>query len=367
MSEESTEKAGQDAASPSAERTEKAPEPREIEARSTSAGAARAPAPEKGSEAQGRNSAWMLGIGAVCVVAALLVGRWWGAHDAQTARPGGGSLPVDPAAEELSAGLAATDPADAVAHFKKALDVNPTHYGATFQLARALDRAGRKDEAKAQWERVLRMAQQASDPPLVEAARARLGVPAGPSAAPPADPMLQGLDALYTKRDTVTAIARFRDVLAQNPDHYGATFQLATALDLVGDIKGSRPLWDKMAAMADAISDAKTAETARARMADIDKKLGPATPPDPEAEAMRAAVDALYVKKDAEAAIPLFRAILKRSPGHYGATFQLATALDQAKKPAEARPVWEKVLKLSEATADEKTASTARARLAQKP
>ena len=167
MSEESTEKARQEAASPTGDRAEKAPEQSESEARPTSGGAARAPAPEKGSEAQGRNSAWMLGIGAVCVVAALFVGRWWGAHDAQTARPGGGSLPADPAAEELSAGLAATDPADAVAHFQKALDVNPTHYGATFQLARALDRAGRKDEAKAQWERVLRMAQQASDPPLV--------------------------------------------------------------------------------------------------------------------------------------------------------------------------------------------------------
>lgn len=361
MSEESTEATGQDAASPSGERTDKATAPRDVEVSPPPGGSGSAPA------APGRDRAWTLGVGAVCVVAALFVGRWWGAHEAQTARPGAGELPADPAADELAAGLAATDPADAVAHFRKALEVNPTHYGATFQLARALDRAGRKDEAKAQWERVLRMAQQAGDQSLVETARARLGVPAAPPAAPPADPMLQGLDALYTKRDTVTAIARFRDVLAQNPDHYGATFQLATALDQVGDLKASRPLWEKMAAMAEATSDAKTAETARARLADIDKQLGPATPPDPEAEAMRAAVDALYVKKDAEAAIPLLRAILKRNPGHYGATFQLATALDAAKKPAEARPLWEKVLKLAEATSDEKTASAARARLAQKP
>ena len=48
-------------------------------------------------------------------------------------------------------------------------------------------------------------------------------------------------------------------------------------------------------------------------------------------------------------------------------TFQLASALDQAKKPAEARPYWEKALKLAEAAKDAKTAEAARARLAQRP
>ncbi len=324
--------------------------------------------PETGSGAPGVGRAWTVGIAAVCAMAALFVGRAWGLHDAEGGRPGSGAQAADPAANEVNLGLAATDPSEAVAHFRKALDESPMHYGATFQLARALDRAGRKDEAKAQWERVLRMAQQSGDQPLVDQARARLGVAATPPATVPADPMLQGLDALYSKRDPTTAIARFREVLAQSPEHYGATFQLATALDQAGDVASSRPVWEKMLAMSETIGDAKTGDAARARLIDIDKQLGVApAPPDPDAEAMRAAVDALYVKKDVQIAIPLFQAILKRNARHYGAMYQLAAALDRAKKPAEARPVWEKVLKMAEAIGDEKTASAARTRLAQKP
>jgi hypothetical protein len=51
---------------------------------------------------------------------------------------------------------------------------------------------------------------------------------------------------------------------------------------------------------------------------------------------------------------------------HYGATFQLARALDQAGKPAEARPWWEKVLTLADGYKDAATAGIARARLQRK-
>ncbi len=186
----------------------------------------------------------------------------------------------------------------------------------------------------------------------------------GPSA--PVDPMTSGLDALYTKRDPVLAAARFREVLAQNPEHYGATYQLATALEQAGDPRGARPLWAKMVTMAEGIADAKTAEHARAREAAIDEKLRPASPEDPEV-AMRLGLEALYTKKDAEAAVVHFRAVLARSPEHYGATYQLAAALDQARKPAEARPLWTKMLGLAERIGDSKTAEVARARLAKKP
>ena len=40
----------------------------------------------------------------MCVVAALFVGRWWGAHEAQTARPGAGELPADVTAPSFEAG-----------------------------------------------------------------------------------------------------------------------------------------------------------------------------------------------------------------------------------------------------------------------
>ena|SRR5205809_1085005 len=82
---------------------------------------------------------------------------------------------------------------------------------------------------------------------------------------------------------------------------------------------------------------------------------------------MTAGLDALYAKGDPEAAAPIFRKVLEQNPSHYGATFQLAMALDRAGKGAEARPLWEKVLQMAEGYKDEKTVDAARARLAQKP
>ena len=67
---------------------------------------------------------------------------------------------------------------------------------------------------------------------------------------------------------------------------------------------------------------------------------------------MQAGLEALYTKGDAEAA---------------AATFQLAMALDRAGKPAEARPLWEKALKMAEGYNDKATADAARARLTAKP
>ena len=43
--------------------------------------------------------------------------------------------------------------------------------------------------------------------------------------------MKAGTEFLYAKHDASAAAAEFRKVLARNPNHYGATFQLAMALD----------------------------------------------------------------------------------------------------------------------------------------
>ncbi len=305
-----------------------------------------------------------------CVVVALFIGRSCSQPGPQadpsaatTAAPG-----ADPAAAEINAGLAAQSPNQAVVHFKKALEINPQHYGATFQLARALDKAGRKDEALAQWRQVLALAEQSNDQPLVEAARTRIAQGSGGQApAAAGDPMAAGLEALYGRKDPATAIARFREVLGQNPDHYGATYQLATALQQAGDARGARPVWQKMLQMAEATQDAQTAEAARARLAELEKALGPEAPPDPDAAEMNAGLEALYTAKDPAKAVTHFRKVLSKNAKHYGAIFQLATALDQAKKPFEARAQWEKVLEMAEAIQDAKTADAARARLAQRP
>jgi tetratricopeptide (TPR) repeat protein len=296
----------------------------------------------------------VLVVGAVVVVARPFGARRPGGSDSTAAT--GSAAAFDPAADEVSAGIHATDPNLAVIHFQRALALVPDHYGASFQLARALDRAGRKDEAQAVWARVLRMAERYDDRSVIDTARARL-----------ADPMTLGLDALYTKHDPAAAAARFREVLAKNPQHYGATFQLAIALDQAEKPAESRPVWAKMLTMAEAINDTATADRARARLAAIDRLPVASASPDPDAESMRLGLEALHTKHDPAGAAVLFRKVLAHNPEHYGATFQLATALDQESRPAEARPFWTKVLKLADAVNDTTVAAIAHERLAKIP
>ena len=150
----------------------------------------------------------------------------------------------------------------AVTDFRKVLAQNPTHYGATYQLAAALDAAGKKDEARVVWERMLLMAETIKDEGTADTARARLGKPTRQDVA-----MTAGLDALYKQRDATAAVAEFRKVLALNPNHYGANFQLAKALDAAGQTDAARAQWEKVLSMAEAAKDQPTIDTARARLA----------------------------------------------------------------------------------------------------
>jgi tetratricopeptide (TPR) repeat protein len=171
--------------------------------------------------------------------------------------------------------------------------------------------------------------------------------------------MKSGVDSLYAKSDPEAAAKAFRKVLAKNPEHYGANFQLAVALDRAGKPEEARPLWEKSLVMAEAIKDEKTADAAR-------KRLGQPGPSREDA-AMKAGLSAFYDQKNAAVAIVEFRKVLEMNPNHYGATFQLAKALDQAGKPAEARPLWEKALKMADGFKDAETAKMARERLARRP
>jgi tetratricopeptide (TPR) repeat protein len=80
--------------------------------------------------------------------------------------------------------------------------------------------------------------------------------------------MREGLDALYKRADPSDAAARFREVLARNPDHYGATLQLAKALDRAGRPEEALPFWRRMLGMAENAGDAETIQTVRTRLAD---------------------------------------------------------------------------------------------------
>jgi Tfp pilus assembly protein PilF len=172
-----------------------------------------------------------------------------------------------------------------------------------------------------------------------------------------------GLDLLYVRGDPAGAAVQFRKVLTLNPNHYGALFQLATALDRAGQPEEARLYWEKLLPLAEAAKDDATLAIVRARVPK------PSAPGEDAIEAtlMKEGLDALYVRRDPNSAVVEFRTVLARNPTHYGASFQLATALDRAGKRAEARPLWEKVLKMAEGYKDQQTLTVARARLAQQP
>lgn len=184
-----------------------------------------------------------------------------------------------------------------------------------------------------------------------------LGSCRGPLASNQTDELMRaGLDALYQRNDPGTAVADFEKLLAIKPDHYGASFQLAVALERAGRADQARPVWLRVKSMAERCRDNSTAAIARQHLGE--------KPPDRVETLMSAGLAALYGQHDPAAAAVAFRQALALNPEHYGANFQLATALDQAGKAAEARPYWEKVLKLAEAYKDLPTIDTARRRLA---
>jgi Tfp pilus assembly protein PilF len=185
-----------------------------------------------------------------------------------------------------------------------------------------------------------------------------VGCSSKPAADDQAAAMQAGLDAFYTRHDPQTATTEFEKVLAVNPTHYGATYQLAAALDAAGHPDEARPLWQKMLTLAESAGDKQTAATAR-------EKLEP--PVETEETIMGTGLAALYQRHDPAVAAAEFQKVLAQNPTHYGATFQLATALDAAGKRAEARPLWKKMLDMAVAANDMATADTARARLSHEP
>jgi hypothetical protein len=79
--------------------------------------------------------------------------------------------------------------------------------------------------------------------------------------------------------------------------------------------------------------------------------------------AMKAGLAAMYERRDARAAAALFREVLTNRADHYGATFQLAKALDQSGDSTAALPVWRRILDLARTAGDSTTAAIATLRI----
>ncbi|MBX3133294.1 MAG: hypothetical protein KF689_07920 [Gemmatimonadaceae bacterium] len=167
--------------------------------------------------------------------------------------------------------------------------------------------------------------------------------------------MAQGVELLYQKSDPYGALPRFREVLDRTPTHFGASYQLAVALDSAGLVSDARARWEQMLAIAEQIGDSSVVARARARLAEPDTAAQTAL--------MRRGLHLMYAQDSAAAAMVPFREILRRNPTHYGATYQLATALDRTGRVSEARPVWVRMLGMAVSANDAKTAEVARERL----
>jgi Tfp pilus assembly protein PilF len=155
------------------------------------------------------------------------------------------------------------DPIAAEQVFRQVLEHNPNHYGAHYQLAVAVDRAGRPTEARPMWQDVLKRAQAVNDSETIRAAVPRL---AAPDTVGSNQLMIIGLNLLYAQNNPSVAAEQFKKVLALKPQHYGATYQLAKSLDLAGKHAEAKPIWARMVTMAEAVNDKTTADTARARL-----------------------------------------------------------------------------------------------------
>ncbi len=74
--------------------------------------------------------------------------------------------------------------------------------------------------------------------------------------------MQRGLDALYRRGDPQAAEEAFARVLIRDPEHYGATYQSAVALERLGRKDEAREMWMKVARLAARYNDEPTARTA---------------------------------------------------------------------------------------------------------
>jgi tetratricopeptide (TPR) repeat protein len=243
--------------------------------------------------------------------------------------------------------LHAGRPADAVDVFREVLTRMPSHYGARYQLAVALDAVGDHAWAELLWQEVQTNARAVGDLATAETASRRA------TSARRAASMKEGLRLLQDAGDPDAAAEVFRQVLADLPTHYGAAFHLACALERSDRPDAAIEPWRRVLEMARGYHDART--QARARQAIVALETD---------AIMKRGLEELYDRRRPWEAAQRFRSVLAIWPSHYGATYQLAVALDEAGRPDEALSHWKQALEMAQSYRDEPVVAAARARLA---
>ncbi len=132
---------------------------------------------------------------------------------------------------------------DALAEFEETTRIDPAHAGAWLAQGKLL-------EARAQWAQATDAYEHAllADPTSVEAA------------------MRSGLLLHYRLGDSATAVERYRTVLALDPAHYGAHYQLAVALLGAGRRDEALAAWARFVPLAEAIGDRTSIDAAPAEL-----------------------------------------------------------------------------------------------------
>jgi hypothetical protein len=84
--------------------------------------------------------------------------------------------------------------------------------------------------------------------------------------------MKLALAAFYERNNAREAVPLFRRVLDAQPNHYGAMFQIAKALDASGMQAEATSWWDKVLIEARLVGDSATVRTAAARASSVPSK-----------------------------------------------------------------------------------------------
>jgi len=169
--------------------------------------------------------------------------------------------------------------------------------------------------------------------------------------------MNEGVALLYQMNRPHAALKKFSQVLSQNPNHYGAQYQRAKALDISGDIGGAISAWQAFEPTAQKTRDTEATAWAKKRITVLtatEKNL---------ATALERGVNHLHIEKKPSSAIPLFQKVLAQWPTHYGAAYQLALALEQDGQISPAQDAWKDVLKRATAIDEQPDMAAAQAAL----
>jgi tetratricopeptide (TPR) repeat protein len=132
---------------------------------------------------------------------------------------------------------------EALSEYRETVRLDAANAGAWLALGRLLEARGRWAAAADAYDHAL-----AADPTSAEAG------------------MLAGLVYHYRLGDSATAVARYRTVLALDPQHYGAHYQLAVALLAAGRLDEARAAWARFVPLAEAIGDRASLDAAPAEL-----------------------------------------------------------------------------------------------------